>query len=249
MNCKHVLELLPLYVGGDLEKKRAKLITAHVQDCAECAGSADEYRGTRQLMEQYAPPPFSEAVYSGIRQRVLREIERESTMPTVSQLVASWFRPRITWAVATALLLAVSVLAFYFIADRKNDGQQLADGLGKVDGTQKTERPNVESKNDYLGRPLRPDLNGTVGAPPALARRSPKSRLSLIAQKVRHSNTAGASPTDSSVHPTDLFLSTPTTSEKTLRMEIQTKNPNIRIIWFATEKTKRDSPSEPSKGI
>src|SRR5688572_19327466 len=115
MNCNHVLELLPLYVGGDLEEKRAKLITAHVQACAVCAGSADEYRETRQLVQQFAPPQFSEAVYTVIRQSVLREVGRESISPTLPQLVASWFRMRLTWAVAPALLIAVSVLAFYFI--------------------------------------------------------------------------------------------------------------------------------------
>lgn len=249
MNCKHVQKLLPLYVGGDLEERREKLVTAHMQACAECAGSANEYRETRRLMERYAPPTFSEAVYTGIRQHVLREIERESTAPPLTQLVASWFQPRIIWAVATALLIAVSVLAFYFIADRKNDQQQWANIPGSVDATQQDEHPKVRPQNDSLGTPLRPDLNGAAGTPPALATRSPKSRLSSIAQKVRHSSTAVPSAGDSSVDSTDLFLSTPTTSEKTLRVEMQTKDPNIRIIWFVTEKTKRDSPSEPSKGI
>ena len=81
MNCKHVQELLPLYVGRDLEEKRARSVTAHVQSCVECAGSVDEYRETRQLLKQFAPPPVSDAVYAGIRRRVLREIEQEAAAP------------------------------------------------------------------------------------------------------------------------------------------------------------------------
>jgi predicted anti-sigma-YlaC factor YlaD len=50
MNCKDVQELLPLYVGGDLKEKRARPVTEHVQSCADCAGSADEYRESRQLL-------------------------------------------------------------------------------------------------------------------------------------------------------------------------------------------------------
>jgi hypothetical protein len=38
-------------------------------------------------------------------------------------------------------------------------------------------------------------------------------------------------------------------SEKTLRVEMQTKDRNIRIIWFSNQLTKQDSPSESSKGI
>lgn len=249
MNCKHVQELLPLYVGGDLEGKREKLVTAHVQSCAVCAGSANEYQETRRLMEQYAPPPFSEAVYTGIRQQVLREIGRESTEPPLTQLVASWFKPRITWAVATALLITVSMLAFYFIADRKNDRQQLANVPGSVDSVKQDEPPNVRSQKDYLGRPVRRDVSRRAVTPPTLARSSARTRLSLIPKKVRRSSLAGTSPAHSSADRTDLFLGTPIISEKTLRVEMQTKDPNIRIIWFVTEKTKRDSPSEPSKGI
>jgi hypothetical protein len=249
MKCKHVQELLPLYIGGDLEGKRQRLITAHVESCAVCAGSVNEYRETKRLMEHYAPPPFSEAVYTGVRQQVLREIERDSPAPPLTQLVASWFRPRITWALATALLLAVSVLALYFIADRKNDRQQLANVPGSVDGVKQDEPPNVRSQKDYLGRPVRRDASRGAVTPPMLARSSARTRLSLIPKKVRRSSLAGTSPANSSADPADLFLGTPIISEKTLRVEMQTRDPNIRIIWFVTEKTKRDSPSEPSKGI
>jgi hypothetical protein len=39
----------------------------------------------------------------------------------------------------------------------------------------------------------------------------------------------------------------PAASEKTLRVEMQTKNPNVRIIWFAHQPIQQDSPG--SKGI
>src|SRR5207245_812435 len=126
MNCKHVQELLPLYVGRDLEERRAQLIAAHVQSCAECDGSAEEYRESRQLLQQFAPPKFNEAVYDGIRRRVLHEIRRESPESiglTLPSFVASLFRPRLRWAFATALVLAVSVFAFYFIAKQRNERQ------------------------------------------------------------------------------------------------------------------------------
>lgn len=246
MNCKHVRELLPLYVGGDLDERREKVVTAHVQVCAYCACSAGEYNETRQLLMKFAPPPFSESVYTGIRQNVLREIARESTAPALPQSFASWFRPRIGWAVATALMLGVSLLAFYFLADRKNDRQQLANSLGTVDGTRKAEQTDVTPQNEQLGTPLKPARSVTPGSRPALVRNPRKSRFSLIAQRVRHSGKSEASLADSSAEPT---LSAPTTSEKTLRVEMQTKDPNIRIIWFTTERIRRDSPREPSKGI
>jgi hypothetical protein len=39
------------------------------------------------------------------------------------------------------------------------------------------------------------------------------------------------------------------TSEKTLRVEMQTKDRNIRIIWFSPQPIKHDSPIKSSEGI
>src|SRR5215510_4383095 len=115
MNCKQTEELLPLYAGRDLEEKRATLVIEHLQTCAACAHVANEYRESVQLTEQFAPPVFSEAVYAGIRQRVLREIDTEAMAPAWSQTIASLFRSRLTWAIASMLLIVVSMFAIYFI--------------------------------------------------------------------------------------------------------------------------------------
>jgi anti-sigma factor RsiW len=244
MNCKHVQELLPLYVGRDLEQKRVKQVTAHVQSCAECAGSADEYRKSQQLLKLFTAPPFSAATYAGIRQRVLREIERESSAPTLAQLFASLFRLRV-WAVATALLLAVSVLAFYFIANRKNDRQQNEQQMVKNRST--------GSQSDHLAGAVRAGLTGTTGV---LATSSPKSRLNLPAQRMGHSRWAGGAPAvqvksapDSLIEAKGPSLNPSSTSEKTLRVEMQTKDRNIRIIWFSHQRTKQGSPGKSSDSI
>lgn len=274
MNCKHVQELLPLYVGRDLEEKHMKLVTAHVECCAECAGSADEFRRTQQLLHLFAPPTFSEAVYSGIRQRVLREIGTESTAQTVPQLVASLFRPRPRWAVVTALLLAVSVFAFYFIASRKTD-RQLAGGKPTVETTQDQQTsspsaanesaaaPSPSSKENYGPSPLSTGENSggrsiAVSVNPAV--QSQRRRSSgAVADRTGSGgvNTPDAPSMAASASQLDNNLAKPDTSsardpltpEKTLRVEMQTKDRNIRIIWFSHQPTKQDFPNKSSEGI
>jgi hypothetical protein len=259
MNCKQVQELLPLYVACDLEEKRARMVTAHVQSCAECAGSADEYRATRQLLQQFAPPVFSEAVYAGIRQRVLREIGREATAPGLSRLLESLFRPRFRWAVATALLLAVSVCAFYFIASRRpnpiNDRQQVADN-GRTE-----DRPTSPSIKESEGLPPasivknKGPVQGLAGGThqsqqrkrPAVA--AARTRPATVNSADSRSTTAEAIPNGNNLaEPDAVPVRDPTTSEKTLRVEMQTRDPNIRIIWFTPQPTKQDSPAKFSKG-
>jgi Putative zinc-finger len=276
MKCKHVQELLPLYVGRDLEEKRAKLIMAHMQSCAECASSADEYRETLQLLQRFAPRPFSEAVYAEIRQRVLHEIGRESTAPTLPQLVGSLFRPRLSWAVATGLLLAVGLFAFYYIANRRNDPQQVANSRRTLDRTTMDEQPNERLQNpDSAVSPspsikesdgptqastgrntgVDPRIAGSVGPTYQSQRRKSTGAAAKRTRSVAantpdtRSITAGASPGNNLFEPKAVPARDPSGSEKTLRVEMQTKDPNVRIIWFSHQLTKQESPKESSKGV
>lgn len=264
MNCKDIQELLPLYIGRDLEERRAKLVMAHVHSCAECAGSVEEYRETRELLQQFAPPPFSEEVYAGIRQRVLHDIKRETPAPGWSRLLESLFPPRLRWAVATALLLAVSVLAFYFIASRKadlmNDRKPIADGGHPVAAP-----PSASPKESEEVPPAGTNRNKRT-VPGSAATHQPQRRQGTGAVRDRTrpatvntadpisadnaSITAEASPAVNNLAEPDAVPALdPATSEKTLRVEMQTKDPNIRIIWFTPQPTKQDSPSKFSKGI
>ena len=254
MKCKQAEDLLPVYVGRELEEKR---VTEHLQTCVACARIADEYRESIQLTEQFSTPVFSEAVYAGIRQRVLREIETEAMAPAWSQTIASLFRPRLRWAIASVLLIAVSLFAVYFIVNRPNDEQQLA-----VKPPAKTQPRTEERSNSE------PQGGKRVDLPPSLKTGSKEQQLANVHQSQRkrsrntlvdRMNTVGAKSQDAvsttnSVSPEPNKLSEPMVFPlrdsaalgKTLRVEIQTKNPNIRIIWFTQQETKPVIPS--SKG-
>jgi hypothetical protein len=274
MNCKHVEELLPLYVGRDLEEDRARLITTHVQGCTQCARTAQEYGEANQLLQLFEPPQFSEASYAAVRRSVLREIERESRAPQsifALEFLRRAFQPRLMWAVSTAVLLGVCVFAYYFIANRTS-GQRHEQAKAA------SQQDNLKSSPSPSSEDLKPAPTGTsggrgttgsrVGVPdsPALATNSHKPRLN---QTVWRSQRAGESSTPagltgrgprapavpvtsaqySPVEPKDATPNTSVTSDKTLRLEIQTSDRNIRIIWFSHPHTNEGSPSESSKGI
>ena len=231
MNCKQTEELLPLYAGRDLEEERATVVTEHLQTCAACARVANEYRESVVLTEQFAPPVFSEAVYAGIRQRVQREIETEALAPTWSHTIASLFRSRLAWAIASMLLIVVSMFAIYFMMNRGNVEPQLANQppANVQPGT------NERSKSGPPDSSVPAGVN-TGGDKQHLARgrqlqRRKRSREAL-ADRV---NTVAAKSPEA------------TSTSKTLRLEIQTKDPKIRIIWFVEPETKPAIPS--SKGI
>jgi putative zinc finger protein len=258
MNCKHVQELLPLYVSRDLEEKVTRLVMAHLQSCAECSGLAGEYDETRRLLENFTPPFFSEAVYAGVRRRVWAEIEAETPeriAPSLSQLVASLFRPRLTWAVVTALLLAVSLFAFFLIPNRGNNRRQVADVQPpQRPGPTASSSPAVPAPRENNGPQFKNKgtdmaIVGTGGHTPPTQRRKilrvaavqtavPANKLSersITAEASRERNNlaeSGAVP-----------VRQPLAGEKTLRLEMQTKDPNIRIIWFSHQRTNTELPN------
>ena len=245
MNCKQIEELLPLYVGRDLDAKYERLVTAHVESCATCSGAAGEYRQTRELIQKFAPPAFGEDVYAEIRQQVWRQIEAESTTMSVAELIAGWFGPRVIWAAASALLVAVLVLGMFLIGNRSTPEKKVAGNAPEMnrDGANKqiaavpprdTSTPSPFAPREGVKWPRQvyfrhserkgdrnraPDRLNTLmaNAPDALPNTSGSPRLGT-------SSDPNPSPAGDSV--------------KTLRMEIQTKDPNIRIIWFAQRDTK-----------
>ena len=257
MNCKQAEELLPLYAGHELEEKHATLVTEHLQTCAACASVADEYRESVQLTEQFAPPVFSEAVYAGIRQRVMREIEAEAMAPAWSQTIANFFRPRLTWAIAGVLLIAVSLFAFYFIMNRQNDGPQLADKPpsnvqpgAKEDsnsGSQGGNRADLSPSVNTGGK--KQPLAGVLQPPRKRSRDTLADRIKTVSAKssdaMSTANNVSQQP-GSLPEPMVFPQSDSAASVKTLRVEIQTKDPKIRIIWFVHQETKPLIPS--SKG-
>ena len=248
MNCKQIEELLPLYAGRDLEEKRATLVTEHIKTCAACARVAAEYREFVQLTEAFAPPIFSEAVAAGIRQRVLREIETEAMAPAWSQTVVNLFRPRFTWAIASALLIVASMFAVYFILNRGNDRPQwtkLPDKVQSATAERSASEPRDRKRADLPTSVTTGGKNQLAGVPQPQRKRSrdtfianrSKTVDAKTSEAMSVANNVSAQPS----HVPEPTLFPPRESEaqgKTLRVELQTKDPKIRIIWFVQQETK-----------
>jgi len=234
MNCKQLDELLPLYAGRDLDEKRARLVSEHVQICSTCALVAGEYRDAVELAQHFAPPVFSDNVYASVRRQVMQQIEAQPTAPLLPQMFVSWFRPRMTWAMASAVVVAVAVLAFYFVLNRGADSRPTAINQGTVN-------------HNEGGQSQGPEAPGTASALPSPTS-EPKTPRHSKPKRVRNLLRTGVIATHrrNSAEPNSLPVND-SVPERTLRVEIQTKDPNIRIIWFSQSNSKPALPN--SKGI
>lgn len=242
MNCKQIQELLPLYVGRDLEEKRERLVTTHLESCAACAAEAAEYRESRQLLQEFAPPIFSETAYAHMRRSVLRDIEPSG--PTVAEAIANLFRPRLAWAMATVALIAFALFGLYFMTSRQSGPNSMANKPAAAGQTSPDESP--ENKSAAL--PSRSDqTDHTAGNQPRPRRNygkaitsAPTVAVNAVKQAPLERNVSATA--ENSIRPETL----PTRDDvKIIRVEMQTKDPNIRIIWFSQQNSK---PITNSKG-
>ena len=237
MNCQQLDELLPLYAGRDLDEKRARLVSEHVQICSACARAAGEYRNAVELTQHFAPPVFSDKVYASVRRQVMQQIEDEPAAPLLPQMFDSWFRPRLAWAVASALIMVLGFFALYLVVNRGADVQPVADNHPAVNeqpgskATPTTTSPGTTQKPAEDKRRRRILLNRS----PLIVANAPRSSRADNSAKLRDPEAANSLP------------AVDAGAEKLpLRVEIQTKDPNIRIIWFTQSNTKPALPN--SKG-
>ena len=240
MNCKQIDELLPLYAGRDLDEKRARLVGEHVQICSACARVAAEYREAVELAQHFAPPVFSDHVYGSVRRRVMQQIEDEPRALLLPQFLGSWFRPRMAWAAACALIIAFGFFALYLVVNRTADVQPVANNHPVVNGPEQTPEsmavpPTTAPAGAGKQKPAQDKRKGFVNRPPLMAVDS-SSRATSISPKLRDPEAANSLPAVDAVP-----------GESPLRVEMQTKDPNIRIIWFSQLNSKPALPN--SKGI
>ena len=250
MECSKVKKLLSLYVASDLEDDLLSAVSLHLRSCHPCSRLADEYRESQGWLRSYAPPDFDRTFYDGVRSAVLEEINRSAAAPVFPwQFPFQSLRRRLTLAAPVVLLLAASVLAIYTALDRVNlDATH--NRLTAV-GTRGPEKPvEIEDKsaprsgNKSTRTPLLAASPSRRTPRISAARKMPKcAALSTEAgteivralPSIAQLSAASAEQRISE----EAFASTAgaTTGQETTRIEIQTSDPNIRIIWFAPKGT------------
>jgi len=218
-------------------------VSEHVQICSTCARAAGEYRDAVELAQHFAPPVFADNVYASVRRQVMQQIEHEPTAPLlpVARLFGSWFQPRMAWAVASALIIAFGFFAIYLVVNRTADVQPVANIHPAVNPEQTPESITIPRTTEPAAaekrKPAEDKRKGFVNRPPHTAVKAvdSSSRAASISPKLLDPEATNSLPAVDTAP-----------AESPLRVEMQTKDPNIRIIWFTQQETKPAVPA--SKG-
>jgi hypothetical protein len=247
MNCSNIERLLPLYARVDLDRSSQSAVATHLESCAHCRQLADEYKNIQGWIRLHEPPEFGEEFFAGIRQNVLREI---GPRPAHSSTLSTWLRklvalPTTTFAAAaTALLIISFALGLVVFREYRSRPEFYAQ-----DETPRSEPQKVVNANsgtlptEDKSQTLQEVKNGS-GSGVAFSGSSGNNVNRVRHRITRTTPRATTLPTKDTLASVTRFTSTDSSSARSvesglsegqlpLRVEMQTQNPNIRIIWFA----------------
>jgi len=241
MNCRRIEKYLPLYAGHDLSGAREQLIAAHLQSCDACTEVLADVQKARELMHTFAAPSFNDEVYADMRKSVWRQIESESR-PTLFAALAAWFPPRLVWTAVAALLVTLSVVGAYVLAQQFTVRPKAIAGVPTI--VLPSQSDSGENSDSNFPKPARPSRPRQADVP---------KRQQRPVRTVAPDRSIAARAYSPDVQVPKVESSAPIIGADnvdigpgSVRMELQTRDPNIRIIWFTQSDSK---PVAHSKGI
>jgi anti-sigma factor RsiW len=239
VDCKRVEEWVPLYVEGDLREPQASQLRAHAQTCQACGALVAEYESSQAWLRADATPVFDEAFIDTIRAGVMREITATRTRRPFVERLRDWVAPRRVALITAALMLIFVALALliYLSRPRVNHQDEVTAEQRPAPPVQKEVERTPVVANDHIDP--QPKRTTTHRIAHTLAKRAQRDLRRT--QATPDSALAQAQPP---VLPVDPVASRNAAApgEERLRIEIQTADPNIRIIWFAPKPTETDAP-------
>lgn len=257
MDCGRVEQLIALHVGGDLAPGPERLVAAHLQTCAGCRRLASDFAASREMLRLHEPPEFDAAFFDPIRRNVLDEIdgapEQNFFAPFFSRL---FVHKALAYAASVALFVVAGALAFTLFGGRMyvvNEPSHTAQSNALRDDDDEPSRAATPSPTQPQPSTTQPPLvaarDGRSAAAAGSATRA--GRASQSASPSKHSR-ATAVESVASVNPPTAYTprdpsetragidgASPAAQEvaerKMLRIELQTGDPNVRIIWLSPQ--------------
>jgi len=238
MNCRRVQKLMPLFVEDDLRPALATRIASHLEWCGKCNWLADDYKESQSWLRASTPPEFDRALLDSVKSGALAQIAASNQRPSRWAALALQLNRRQVFAFSAVALMIVATFVIYFYQSKMKDVRRIESVLKVPD-----EPPRADQSPDLINAP-KPALEASLPPKRSMSKRARHS-LKSFARSGRSTEKENRDVARSQAPvPPDAQRPDPSNDSKDmLRIEIQTSDPLIRIIWFAP----RESDSPPTK--
>jgi hypothetical protein len=230
LNCKRMTGMMSLYVADDFSSATQREASLHLATCDACRRLAEEFSATSALLTQACPPPeFDAEFYTGIRSAVLSEITHERVSQS-SLLGSFWGRlSGRRWVYATTL--AIAFVAFGVVLQYHRATREAP--------------PAFAFTPPVTGQPPTKETNSLPPQSPRKAHRatSPQreQRDMVYVARIPHDSPRQIVTTrkPNAARESASSPSGPAPASEISQIEIQTADPNIRIIWLAPRDSRK----------
>jgi hypothetical protein len=214
MKCQVVQRLLPLFVEGDLPERKSARVRLHLEDCLGCRGVQEQYRRSQQWLRASALPAVDGERLEALRRAVWRQIDQQPRPAPLWLAIERGWASLRRWASQPPV--AVAALGLVVLGS-----VTMTRGLG----------------GSRLGAQL------DLASQPALEERidewaEPAEDPELLAAATPEEMADGTENGQSEGEPVD------ENAASKMRIEIQTQDPNVRIIWFAPAAAEATAPEK-----
>jgi hypothetical protein len=217
---------MPLYVEGDLRLELADRVEAHLGNCSRCHSLASAYKASQSWLRSAEPPEFDDSFFNDLKHGVLKRVAEADARPSLIALLTPWNRRQML-ALTAAVLVVLGTFAFYFYEARVSSKPAIPQDVAQ----------KLHDEADKLRVPS--GAVGTQEAPRASFKRPWHARrhAGLRSLNPHREQQILAEEINSSLREADWRKDSEGNSQPALRIEFQTRDPNIRIIWFAPKET------------
>jgi hypothetical protein len=271
MNCREAEQLIPLFVEADLDAAEMQQVSAHIESCAACCDLAAEFQASQSSLRAIAMPAFDERMLTAMRSAVMQQVSQEATQPAFVE----WLQPLWSWRWAFVVATAMLVLVSNFVMSRRStDTNPVQIGATTKDATLPTtaqtpsETTQQPSPTSQVFQPRTGRKKIAPGGVRASERNpgnnvprqfSPERATDVDNQIAAVSVAPSGTGNDAAILPridtpnvssAENALQSPsknTPEPEMLRMEFQTADPNIRIIWLTPKEPAQTNPATDTK--
>jgi Putative zinc-finger len=235
MNCRRVQKLIPLHVESDLPSGLANRVASHLEWCGRCNWLADEYKESQGWLRSYTPPEFDEATLDDLKRGLMKRVADSNARPSLLASLAQQWSRRPLLALSAGLLIILGMVVLYIYQARAKVNFNVIAQEVKPTPPEQTPTPGP---GEAPGATLTgPEIERTGHHSFKGRGRNQTMATHALARPVGSQTTGIRESVGAVMEPTPAPSDNANGSRDMLRIEIQTGDPNIRIIWFAPKET------------
>ncbi len=221
MTCARAKTLLALHVEGDLGIDESRAVEAHLAACAACASEIAAYERSQGFLREAGPAPFGERDYAEIRRAVRERLDDRAARSTLVRRILIFLEGKRGAAVLVAAAGLLLVAGITMLPFRKH-----APDTPRTAAAHAQAEPLFPSKKDPAAVPAPASVALSGGAQTPFP--SKQKGLGALAPTL---------PVQTAV------------ASAVSRIELQTSNPNVRIIWLVGPQPARPPETDSEDGI